>query len=619
MSATPASPSLAQSESTLSLTWIFGRLRARWRPAAAFAIAFQLLQVTIFAPLGGLLLRMFLQRWGRASVGNFEIVSFLASPPGVVALLTLGGLFVAARYFEVSGLLRILGSERLPWWNALWSSTGLLPRLARLGVKQVAVYLVLAVPFLAGIGLTYWLLWSGNDLNSLIILRPPHFWQGAIVAGVLLSIYFALVLVLFSRWLYAVPILCLEPGRSPAEALRESARRSRGMFVQSIGVLLSWLLITMAVNFVMLFVTQFLLSRLLGGGEASLTRACAIGAVVLLVHAAVSGGLSIASSLSFAAVVLALYHCVSPESTFATAPELDSPATASERRSAWLWASAIGVLALLALIAGPGAISDLPLIDRVELTAHRAGAKHGPENTLTALRAAIADGAEWAEIDVQLTADGQLAVLHDTDLARIGGGNRRVADVMLAELQALDAGTTINPNFSAEQVPTLHAMLAAAKGKIRLNVELKPHSAAGVKPLTEQVVQAIQEAEMVGQCRICSQSYEGIQRARELEPRIPIGFIVASAVGDPARLPVDFLMIRATLATPSFVDRAHAARVRVHVWTINDPRSVPPLLDAGVDNLITDDVPAIRAKLQEVAELPPVQRLLLRVRHLISQ
>jgi glycerophosphoryl diester phosphodiesterase len=204
-------------------------------------------------------------------------------------------------------------------------------------------------------------------------------------------------------------------------------------------------------------------------------------------------------------------------------------------------------------------------------------------------------------------------------VARIGGGNRRVADLKLEELQALDAGTSINPKFAADRVPTLEEMLSTAQGKIRLNVELKPHSAADAKPLTEQVVQAIRDAGMVDQCRICSQSYEGIQLARKLEPRLPIGLIVSSAIGDPTRLPVDFLMIRSKLATPAFVTRSHAARVRVHVWTINDPRVVPPLLDAGVDNLITDDVPAIRGKLQEVRDLSPVERLLLRVRHLIAE
>jgi glycerophosphoryl diester phosphodiesterase len=596
--------------------WIARRLQARWLPAGALAIAVHLLQVTLFAPLLAGVLRLFLLRWGRASVGNFEIVSFLVSPVGIAALLSFGGLWVATLYFEVSGLLRLLASDRLLWWQALRSSTGLLPRLIGLGLRQLAVYLALAAPFLVGIGCAYWYFWSGSDLNSLTILRPPHFWRGAIVAGVLVSIYLALALLLFCRWLYAVPILCLEPARSAREALRESARRARGTFWQTALALCSWLAFTVAFNALVLLVVNWLLSVALGSGDVSLTRACAVGALVVLVHAGVTSALAIGGSLTFATLILALYHRVSP--TTSTDGDIVRTSKAPALRP-WQWMGGAVALSLVALTTGPGFVSDLPLAERVEITAHRAGAARGPENTLAALRAAIEDGADWAEIDVQLTSDMQLAVLHDTDLARIGGGTRGVDQVTLAELQELDVGTSINSKFARERVPTLQEMLAVAKERIRLNVELKPHSAEDVKPLTERVVREIQQARMVDQCRICAQSYEGIQLARQLEPKLPIGLIISSAIGDPARLPVDFLMLRGKLATPSFVERARAARIGVHVWTVNDSAAVPPLVDSGADNIITDDVPAIRRKLAEIEALPPVQRLLLRVRHTLAR
>lgn len=598
-----------------TIHWILQRLMLRWRSAVPFAIAFHVLQATLLAPLLAGVLRLFLTRWGRASVGNFEIAAFLLSPTGIAALLAVGALFIATQYFEVSGLLRILAHERLPWWQALRSSTGKFHRLAYLGLLQLAVYLALAVPFLIGIGWAYWYFWSSSDLNGLIILRPPHFWKGALIAGAFLAAYLVLAASLFCRWLYAAPILCLEPPMSVIAALRESSRRARGTFVSAAVAFALWGLVQVVLTFGVLSLTHWLLLKTLNFGDASLTGAWAIGGLALLVNGTIAGALSLFSTASLAAVVLVLYHRSVP-------PEVvDAPTTREFAAPAWQrWASigGVAVLAMLGFFGSSGLISDLDLDEPVELTAHRAGATHAPENSIAALIRAIEDDADWAEIDVQLTSDKELVVMHDTDLARIGGGKRQVGNVTLAEIQKLDIGTSFNARFAGERVPTLREMLTAAKGKVRLNIELKPHGKHDDTLLAEMVVAAIREADMVGECRICSQSYPSIQVAKKQEPRIPIGLIIATVIGDPTELPVDFMMVKANLATQSFVERAHAKGIRIHAWTVNKPDMVAPLLDAGVDNLITDDVPAIRAKVEEIDELNPVQRLLLRTRHALG-
>ncbi len=155
----------------------------------------------------------------------------------------------------------------------------------------------------------------------------------------------------------------------------------------------------------------------------------------------------------------------------------------------------------------------------VAITAHRAGAAFAPENTIAALKKAIEAKADWAEIDVQLTADQELVVMHDTDLARVGGGNKQVGKATLAEIQSLDVGALHSAEFAGERVPRFSDLLMVAKDNIKLNVELKPHGASDVNELTRRVIDAIRAAGMISQCRICSQSYAGIQLARTLEPR----------------------------------------------------------------------------------------------------
>ena len=205
-------------------------------------------------------------------------------------------------------------------------------------------------------------------------------------------------------------------------------------------------------------------------------------------------------------------------------------------------------------------------------------------------------------------------MMHDTDLARVGGGDRRVEQVTLEKIRELDVGGLFDSRFVGERIPTFNEMLTAAGDAIKLNVELKPHDKEDSILLTRKVVAAIQAAGMVDRCRICSQSYESIQLAREIEPKLEIGFIAANTLGDLAQLDVDFLMVKSKLATRRLVDRARLRNISIHAWTVNDPGLVGPLLDAGVANIISDDPARMRAKMEEIQVLNPVDRLLLRAK-----
>jgi glycerophosphoryl diester phosphodiesterase len=242
-----------------------------------------------------------------------------------------------------------------------------------------------------------------------------------------------------------------------------------------------------------------------------------------------------------------------------------------------------------------------------------------PENTVSALKRAIDDRADWAEIDVQLTSDKALVVMHDIDLARVGGGNRRVDQATFSEIRELDVGSPFGPQFVGERIPSLKEILTAASDRIRLNVELKPHSTPDGQELTRRVIAELREANRIGRCRLCSQSYESLQLARQLEPQLEVGYIVATAVGDPTMLDVNFLMVKDTLVTRALVDRARLRNIAVHAWTVNDPAQVAPLLDTGLANLITDDPARMRAQLDEIRALNSGQRLLLRARHALSR
>ena len=222
------------------LGWIWKRCRHRFGSAQALSLAFKVLNLLLLAPLATVILRYCLTRWGRASIGNFELVSFVLSPPGMVAILGVGTVLLASLYLELAGLLRLLADDGLHWWQAFKSSTGLLHRLVELGLRQLALYVGLVAPFAAGVGVVYWLLWSGKDLNGLIILKPPAFWWGAMLAGAILAAYCVLALVVFLRRIYAVPILTFEPGMTASAALRSSIDRSKRNVTAPAGTIALW-------------------------------------------------------------------------------------------------------------------------------------------------------------------------------------------------------------------------------------------------------------------------------------------------------------------------------------------------------------------------------------------
>ena len=111
------------------------------------------------------------------------------------------------------------------------------------------------------------------------------------------------------------------------------------------------------------------------------------------------------------------------------------------------------------------------------VTAHRGYSAAAPENTLPAFQLAIDQGCEWAELDVQMTRDGVVMVTHDTSLRRCTGRNENIYDLTYNEVRKLDAGRWFGQKYTGAKVPTLEEVLDLCKGKIQLNIEIKPNTA----------------------------------------------------------------------------------------------------------------------------------------------
>jgi glycerophosphoryl diester phosphodiesterase len=232
----------------------------------------------------------------------------------------------------------------------------------------------------------------------------------------------------------------------------------------------------------------------------------------------------------------------------------------------------------------------------VYVTAHRGDMIDAPENTMAALESAISKGADFAELDVQMLEDGSLILMHDDNFQRTTDVNLDVAEATLEDIENLNAGAAVDwPGF--EPVPMLEDVLEASKGKIRLNLELKPDD--NQEEMAEAVVAAVEAAGMSRDVVFTSVDESVLHEVETINPQFRTGLIVVLTLGNLEEIPVDFFSVEIGRVNEARVERIHAAGKEVHVWTVNEESDMNEVLDLGVDGLITDDVDLANAVLRE--------------------
>ncbi|MEO8705374.1 MAG: glycerophosphodiester phosphodiesterase family protein [Kofleriaceae bacterium] len=228
-------------------------------------------------------------------------------------------------------------------------------------------------------------------------------------------------------------------------------------------------------------------------------------------------------------------------------------------------------------------------IARPRIVAHRGASYDAPENTLVAFRKAWALGVECVELDVHVTKDGEVVVIHDPTTKRIGGRNRAVADQTLAEIRELDAGAWKAPEFAGERIPTLAEALATIPSGHTLFVEMKtgPETAAAI-------ARAIRSADPRPRgAHVALQSIDPdalAALAAEL-PDLPAFWTAfpplddrdqplpypLGVVGEAVRRKFAGLALLHPSVTEELYAEAKRAGIAMDVWTINDPRQLAAL------------------------------------------
>jgi glycerophosphoryl diester phosphodiesterase len=227
------------------------------------------------------------------------------------------------------------------------------------------------------------------------------------------------------------------------------------------------------------------------------------------------------------------------------------------------------------------------------VVAHRGASALAPENTLAAVRLALAHGAPAVECDVHLCADGVPVVIHDDRVDRTTSGKGLVSALTLQHLKTLDAGSWFGPAFAGERIPTLDEVLEACAGRARVFVELK---AGGGAALVQAALAALARAP--AEAAIISFDPEIVRLVAAQAPDVPLGLLVsrqravargaAGMAADARALGAGFLAPHFAGASRHAIEAAHGAGLPVSVWTVDDPPTMRALAAAGVDALTTN-------------------------------
>ena len=587
-----------------------------WRTLAGIEMFVVVVSFVVVTPMSEALLRMLVSRSGNEALTDVDIaLFFFTTKSGLLALLllvaaTLGITIFGQACLMSVGIARAHGGRVRVRDAVAYGAARTIAILQLTLVLFVRVFVIL-VPFVAAIGATYWLLLRKHDINYYLHARPPVF---VVVCAIVAVIVLLLAIVLvrkLSSWLLVLPLVVFERKR-PWPPFAESARRMSGKRLQAVAVLALWGVLTLVVSLATSAAIK-LLGRMVAPafGGTMMGLMVLVGAIVT-VWALCSLAVNIFSASLFALILARLFLATGPPAELSLPARFHNQLEIEGKRFEVSWAMSIGALALAVMLASELAYvlmkdtwTDRPVL----VFAHRGASASRPENTLASFRRAGEEHADFVELDVQESADGVVLVAHDRDLMKVARSPLQIWSSPAQQLREIDIGSYFSAEFKDERVPTLAEALEVCKGVCRIDIELKDYGKS--QHLEESVVELVENAGMQNDIVTMSLNHRMVENMKRLRPNWTAGLLAAKAIGDPSRLPFDFLAVESRMATRSFIRAAHAAHKPVYVWTVNDPQRMVRMIGLGADGLITDRPALAREVLARYGEMTQAERLLL--------
>ena len=247
-------------------------------------------------------------------------------------------------------------------------------------------------------------------------------------------------------------------------------------------------------------------------------------------------------------------------------------------------------------------MQSLLKFDRPLLIGHRGFKEAYPENTMAAFEAAVKAGAKMVELDVHLSKDRELVVIHDDIVDRTTGATGPVSDYTLTELRKLDAGSWFDPRFANEKIPTLNEVLTALIPRVLINIEIKSAfepDRQEVGDIEMRVMDLIRREKAYSSVLISSFDPRIIKNVVQMDDSPPVAFISETAEGektvDTCRdLSVFSFHPKFQCLDKKMVSMCHAEGIFVFPYNVNTDSDFNQALQMDVDGVIVDDPAAFK-------------------------
>ncbi|MBY6950982.1 glycerophosphoryl diester phosphodiesterase membrane domain-containing protein [Clostridium botulinum] len=571
-----------------------------------FESIYKVLTSFIFLPFITMVLNYFMHLREMKMMANNQILSFVGSIPGILTILILGILSFLFIFIEYAGLIVISQetyfdkkiSAKTAFFTAMKSIRGIM----KVGSIPIIIYVLFIIPFVA----------SSMGLSSSLLpkIEIPTFIMDVVYkTPKWISLYAIVFFILFYfliRWIFSLHVVVLE-GKDFSSALKRSSQLVKGSFLKIWTTMFLWnlsIFAIVAVVVILVGIGMVLLNEVLKGNVKLF--------VTILSFVTTMGGILVMiatlfiSPLTIMLITQLYYRQVKmkdgvepiPMITTSTPSKINWQNLFNRHKKKLIAVSVLGIMIFTWLSYVYFITYEFDANNNlVTVTAHRGDAVNAPDNTMSSLLGAIANKADYCELDVQETKDGVVVLTHDTNLKNSTGVNKNIWELAFDEVEKLDVGSHFSPKFAGEKIPTLGSIMKAANKKIKLNIEIKLNGHD--QKLEERVVKLIEDNNFVDQCVVTSLDYNALQKVKKLNPKIKVGYIVFAGMGDVTALNVDFLSVEEAVATPEFIEKVHKTNKRIHVWTINDPEKMEKFIDLQVDSIITDNSKEVTRLIQE--------------------
>lgn len=227
----------------------------------------------------------------------------------------------------------------------------------------------------------------------------------------------------------------------------------------------------------------------------------------------------------------------------------------------------------------------------INIIAHRGSSKAAPENTKAAFKQAIKDKADGIELDVHLSADNQVIVIHDPTIDRTSKGQGFIKDLSLNELKKLDFGSYFSDEFKGEKVLTLTETLDIIKDIELINIEIKKGYNIN-QGIEEEVLKSIEAVNLKNEIIISSFNHESLKILKNTKNDIKIAPLLYARLYKPweyaKSLKAEYLHLYYKLVNKEIIENCHQHGIKVNVFTVDEKYDLSKMIEYNVDGIITN-------------------------------